>query len=112
NISRYDGQPVPDLIRHRLKNLSRKSKRGVLFLSHLELLNAEQQDQMLSGWQQGALRLIAASLDQPVSNRWSAASVSTLNIPALRQRQEDIPLLAEHFIRKVARERRIRQKSL
>lgn len=114
HVSKYDRISFNELIRTRLKKLSSKAPKGVLYLSHVEQLNADQQKELIGNWASPNVRLIASyqelgGLQGAVRGDSSLASVK---IPSLRQHTEDIPMMAEHFMRKTAHARKIRQKSL
>lgn len=113
-ISRYDGKSVPDWIVGRFQELKNRSARGVLFLSHLEHIPAEEQKEILLRGPSGSLKLIG-SFQEP-SQRFledpQTSSLSSIQIPPLRRHREDIPILAEHFIRSAAERQNSRLKAL
>lgn len=114
HISRYDRVSVTDLIRKRLQKLNQKLNRGVLYLSHVEQLNGDQQKEVFRQWKHSPVKLIASYQEQIGARPLESAESSfpTMKIPSLRHRLDDIPIMAEHFIRQTARQRKIRQKSL
>lgn len=114
HVSKYDHVSLEDLIRKRLKKLSSRAVKGVLYLSHVEQLNSDQQKELFGNWPSSSVRLIAAYQEPSglQSSIRSESSLGTVKIPPLRQHTEDIPMMAEHFIRKTAQARKIRQKSL
>ncbi len=100
--------------------------RGTLFLDEIGDMSPATQTKILRVLQDGAfervgggqtirsdVRLIAAtnkSLDQAVANRrfredlFYRLNVVRIELPPLRERREDIPLLVDYFVRKLARE--------
>jgi DNA-binding NtrC family response regulator len=114
HVSRYDRISLNELIRTRLKKLSSKALKGVLYLSHLEQLNGDQQKEVFGNWPSSTVRLIAAyqEVGGPHTAVRGETSLASVKIPSLRQHTEDIPMMAEHFMRKTAHARKMRQKSL
>lgn len=114
HVSRYDRISLNDLIKTRLKKLSSKALKGVLYLSHLEQLNGDQQKDLLGNWPASTVRLIAAYQEPAGIQGGTRAepSLASVKIPSLRQHTEDIPMMAEHFMRRTAQSRKMRQKSL
>ena len=110
-ISRYDGGPVSRFVLTGLQELKKRHHGGVLFLQHLDLIQADQQRDILEAGSGSAIRLIA-SCQTAESSTGTEGAVSSLRIPALRQHPEDIPALAEHFILQTSRRRKLRPKAL
>ena len=101
-----------------------ESHRGTLFLDGVDALTAEAQAQFLRVLEEQAVRPVGSAETLAVDVRCVAATerdlgalvldgrfreslyrelaVVTLVVPPLRERAEDIPLLAEHFLRRVA----------
>jgi DNA-binding NtrC family response regulator len=86
---------------------------GTMFLDGIEDLPAKLQEDLLSVLQRGGLRVLAGTktnLQQAVTEgRFREELLSRLGrieirIPPLRERREDIPLLAAHFVERMARE--------
>lgn len=113
-ISRYDGKSVPDWVLNRLQELRNKSARGVLFLSHLEHVPADERGEIFQRGSSGSLKLIGSFQEpaQPFLNDNQITSPSSIQIPPLRQHPKDIPTLAEHFIRSFAEKESVRLKAL
>jgi len=107
---------------------------GTLFLDEVADLPLEMQVKLLRAIQEKAVRPIGAQMENHVDVRILSAThkdltrlvgegtfredlfyrinVIELNIPALRQRTEDVPLLVEHFTAKLARQMGIPQPQL
>lgn len=107
---------------------------GTLFLDEVADLPLEMQVKLLRAIQEKAVRPIGAQLETHVDLRILSAThkdlaklvaegsfredlfyrinVIELNIPALRQRPDDIPLLVEHFTAELARKLRLPQPRL
>ncbi len=97
------------------------ARQGTLLLSHVERVTRELQPRLLSALEQKDLkrsegarvtieaRFIITFSDAKQSNSWLREklspdfNLSVINVPALRDRQADIPLLASHFVRKWSR---------
>ena len=90
---------------------------GSIFLDDLHLLNPKHQiallrllsatkedapgrPRMIAGSSQQADKILASSFHRDLLYRLSAVHI---HIPALRERTEDIPLLANHYVRKFSR---------
>lgn len=106
------------------KGLFAEANHGVLFLDEIVNLPIEMQAKLLRVLQEGCIRPVGSNKSVEVDVRIiSAASVSLrdqvlqkkfredlfyrlyvypINIPSLHDRQEDIPLLADHFLRNYA----------
>jgi DNA-binding NtrC family response regulator len=101
-----------------------QADRGTLFLDEVDTLPAKAQVDLLRVLQDKTFRLVGSSLEHNADIRILAASnaplerlvsagrfrsdlyyrlsVFSINLPALRERKEDILLLADHFIQKHA----------
>ena len=99
---------------------------GTLFLDEVADLPLDMQVKLLRAIQEKAVRPVGSQQEIPVNVRILSAThknlhqlvetgqfrqdlyfrinVIELHMPALRERPEDIPLLVEHFLRKIARE--------
>ena len=99
---------------------------GTLFLDEVADLPLDMQVKLLRAIQEKAVRPVGSQEEIPVNVRILSAThknlhqlvetgqfrqdlyfrinVIELHMPALRERPEDIPLLVEHFLRKIARE--------
>ncbi len=94
---------------------------GTLFLDEIESMPANLQIKLLRALQEGVIERLGANTPIPVDLRVVAASkadlrtddnfrqdlyyrlnVTQLHIPPLRERQEDVPLLFEHYARQAA----------
>ncbi len=109
--------------RHR--GLFEQAEGGTLFLDEIGNVSQKIQAQLLRALQEGELRPVGASEPVHVDVRSVAATnvdlaqavkaghfredlyyrlnVVTIRLPPLRERPEDLPLLAEHFVRKHAK---------
>jgi formate hydrogenlyase transcriptional activator len=106
------------------KSRLKAANRGTLLLSHVANVSPELYPRLLRALEQKQfehsrgetavpidVRLIATSSDngQRIEDSWLRKGLSpefklsVINIPALRERPGDIPLLAQHFVRKWAR---------
>jgi DNA-binding NtrC family response regulator len=107
------------------RGLFEEADRGTLFLDEIGNISTKLQAQLLRVLQEGEVRPVGANEPVRVDVRVVAASnrdlatattegtfredlyyrlnVVTIRLPPLRERPEDIPLLAEHFIRKHAK---------
>ena len=112
-MSKYDGQAVPQLIHARIQQIKKTSGSGFLFLSHAERLDS---DQLQSAMERGSssVRLIASYEHSrpPQLDDKTLRAIPLLKIPALRERKDDIPLIAEFFVRRVAQKRKLRSKAI
>lgn len=108
----------------RKRGLFEEADGGTLFLDEIGDMNVQLQSKLLRVIQERKVRAVGENIDRPVNVRIVAAthkdlkaairegrfredlfyrlSVIPIVIPPLRQRKEDIPLLAEHFLRKYA----------
>jgi transcriptional regulator with AAA-type ATPase domain len=114
HVSTYDGRPVPETIQTRLQEFRKKFSSGVLFLTHLEQLSLEQQSEILERGTKSSIRLLASCQESKpdLLDDHSAILVPSLKIPALRHRKDDIPILADHFVRTISQRRGVRSKAL
>lgn len=114
--------------------LFQAAHRGTLFLDEVADLPLEMQVKLLRAIQEKAVRPVGAQMETHIDVRILSAThrdlatlvregrfredlfyrinVIELNIPPLRERPEDIPLLVEHFTRRLASEMGIRQPTL
>ena len=111
-LSQYGNLSLPELIRVRLQSTFSKSEAPVLFLSHMEQLAGNQQREIMERFGQSRIRLIASFQENRpgLFQEGTNSSHSTLKIPPLRQHKEDIPLLAEYFVRQTSQQKGIRPK--
>jgi DNA-binding NtrC family response regulator len=114
HVSAYDGRPVPDTIQTRLQEFKKKYSSGVLFLTHLEQLPADQQSEILERGGKSPIRLLVSCQESKpgLLDQTGVIPVPALKIPALRHRKDDIPILADHFVRTISRRRGVRLKAL
>jgi two-component system response regulator HydG len=106
----------------RKKGLFEEAEGGTLFLDEIGDMNPQLQSKLLRVIQEKKVRAVGDNVDKPVDVRIIAAthkdlkaaikegrfredlfyrlSVIPIVIPSLRQRRDDIPLLAEHFLKK------------
>jgi DNA-binding NtrC family response regulator/class 3 adenylate cyclase/predicted ATPase len=120
--------------RHTKAGLVQTAHRGTLFLDEIALLPEALQGKLLTAIEERAVRRLGQTRAEPVDiaiiaaasdnlevsareGRFSAAlyhrlSVLTLSLPPLRDRGEDILLLAEHFLARAAADYDVRQKRL
>jgi len=113
-LSRYDGRSLPELLQLRLQELRKTSNTGFLFLSHAEKLNPDQLNEILERGLRSKVTLMASCQEgvrTPMDER-GAHPHPFLGIPSLRQRKEDISLIAEHFLRKTEQKRKTRTKRI
>jgi two-component system nitrogen regulation response regulator GlnG len=113
-ISRYDGIPVPGLIAMGLQEVKKRHNHGILFLSHVEQLNLDQQNEILDRGTHSAIRMIASYQEPSLAHfeEGKGNQPVTLRIPPLRQHSSDIHLIAEHFIQRQARVMKMPVKSI
>ena len=100
--------------------LFRAAEGGTLFLDEITEMDAATQSKLLRALQERAIRPVGSTQEQPVDVRVIASTnrdpkeavadghlrsdlyyrlqASVLNIPALREHREDIPMLVDHFI--------------
>ena len=108
------------------KGLFEEAEGGTIFLDEIGETSAALQVKLLRALQEAEIRRVGASKSQKINVRVIAAtnrnleeevkagrfredlfyrlSVITLRVPPLRERREDIPLLAHHFLQKFAHE--------
>ena len=116
------------------KGLFQVAEGGTLFLDEVAELPLHMQVKLLRTIQEKAVRPIGAEQEIPTDVRILSAThkdlaqlvetgqfrqdlyyrlnVIQLQVPALRERSEDIPLLANHYLRKLARENTVTNLSL
>jgi DNA-binding NtrC family response regulator len=104
------------------RGLWEESDGGTLFLDEIGEISLAMQVKLLRALQEGEIRRVGSTVNRKVDARIVAAtnrnlereveagrfredlfyrlSVFTLQVPALRERRSDIPLLAEHFLQK------------
>ncbi|MGZ3687832.1 MAG: sigma-54-dependent transcriptional regulator [Bdellovibrionota bacterium] len=108
----------------RKRGLFEEAEGGTLFLDEIGDMNVQLQSKLLRVIQERKVRAVGENVDKPVNVRIVAAthkdlkaaikdgrfredlyyrlSVIPILIPPLRHRKEDVPILAEHFLRKYA----------
>ena len=108
----------------RKRGLFEEAEGGTLFLDEIGDMNVSLQSKLLRVIQEKKVRSVGDNIDRPINVRIVAAthkdlkaaikdarfredlyyrlSVIPIVIPPLRHRSEDIPLLAEHFLKKYA----------
>lgn len=113
-ISKYDGISVPGMIGAGLQEVRKRHNKGILFLSHVEQLNPDQQREIFERSASSPIKVIAGYQEpaQTLFEEQAAEPPATIRIPALRQRPDDIPLIAEHFIHHISKNRKIAPKSV
>jgi len=111
---------------HNKEGLFQAADGGTLFLDEVADLPLTMQVKLLRAIQEKAIRPIGEQNEMPVNVRILSAThknlqqlveadefrqdlfyrinVIELNVPSLREHTEDIPLLAQHFLRKIAKE--------
>jgi DNA-binding NtrC family response regulator len=111
-LTQYGNLSLPELIRVRIRSYSSRSEAPVLFLAHMEQLPSGQQMEILERFGRSTVRLMASFQENRASflQQDTESIESTLRIPPLRQRKEDIPLLAQYFVQHICQERGIRPK--
>ncbi len=111
-LTQYGNLSLPELIRVRLQSSSSKSESPVLFLAHMEQLPTDLQMEILERFDKSRVRLMASFQENRAAFFQEGADSihCTLKIPPLRRHKEDIPLLAEHFVRQICQQRGIRPK--
>jgi DNA-binding NtrC family response regulator len=114
HISKYDGVSVPSLIGMGLQEVRKHHNRGILFLSHVEQLPAEQQGDIFDRSSLSPIKVIASYQEpsQTLFEQQAAEPPETIRIPALRQRPDDIPLISEHFVYRISKNRKIPLKAI
>jgi len=108
------------------KGLFLEANRGTLFLDEIGEMSLSMQVKLLRALQDRTIRRVGGAREEPIDVRIIAATnrdlqdhiargdfredlyyrinVIPITIPPLRDRREDIPLLVEHFLRKLADE--------
>jgi Nif-specific regulatory protein len=108
------------------KGLFEEAHRGTLFMDEIANLPYDMQAKLLRVLQEGEIRVVGSNKPRKVEVRIISASSSSLrqlveqhkfredlfyrlhvypiHVPTLNERREDIPLLANHFLKKFARE--------
>ncbi len=111
-LTQYGNLSLPELIRVRLQSVISKSEAPVLFLSHMEQLASHQQREILDRFGKSRVRLIASYQENRpgLFQEGTGANHSTLKLPPLRQHKEDIPMLAEYFVRRNSQEKGVHPK--
>ena len=116
------------------KGLFAEADGGTLFLDEISETSPAMQVKLLRALQEKMIRKVGGNEEQPVDARIIVATnrdlttavgegkfredlfyrinVIPIALPPLRSRAEDIPLLAEHFIRKICREQKIPEKNI
>jgi DNA-binding NtrC family response regulator len=113
-VTQYDNISLSELIRMRLNSMTRQSSTPVLYLAHMEQLAPDQQKELLHRFGNSSVRLMA-SYQENGSHLFPKENEDnhfTLNIPPLRRRKEDIPILAEHFMALISDHYGVRPKGL
>lgn len=111
---RYDGRSLPELVQLKMQELRKTSETRFLFLDHAEKLSADQLGEVLDRGSRSRVTLVASyqesgksRMDERIAN-----SLSYLRIPSLRQHKEDIPLIADYFLRKFGQNRKSHRKGI
>ncbi|MFH0888836.1 MAG: sigma 54-interacting transcriptional regulator [Planctomycetota bacterium] len=116
------------------KGLFELADGGTLFLDEVSIMDQEMQKKLLRALQECEIRPVGGKNTIKVNVRVISATnqnlkhlvqkgtfrddlyyrlnVITINLPPLRERQEDIPLLVNHFLDKVAQETKTKRKTL
>lgn len=112
-VSKYDGQAVPQLIHSQLRTLPKRTSAAYLFLSHCEYLPSDQLSEvaqktpaflkLFASYQESRPTIFLKKIEEPMPS---------IRIPSLRQRKEDIPIIVDHFARKVALKKKVRNKTI
>ena len=112
-LTQYGNLSLPELIRMRLQTSFSKSEAPVLFLAHMEQLPLEQQMEILERFERSRVRVMASFQENLAAFLKTDGDFdqSTFKIPPLRQHKEDIPLLAEYFVRQISHLRGVRPKA-
>jgi DNA-binding NtrC family response regulator len=113
-VTQYDNVSLSELIRLRLRSMISQNDSPVLFLAHMEQLGSDQQAEILERFGNSSIRLMASFQETHAGlfQDDNESSHFTLKIPPLRQRKEDIPLLAEYFIRTASQHYGLRPKGI
>lgn len=111
-LSKYDGVPVAGLVQSGMQEIKKKYNRGFMFLKHVEQLNPDQQGDILDLATISSVKLVASYQESAPSLEKRPQGLLSLRIPALRQHKDDIPSMAEYFIRETAQTKKMRIKSL
>jgi len=111
---RYDGRSLPELVQLKLQELRKISETRFLFLAHAEKLSTDQLGEVLERGSRSKVTLVASYQECGKSRMDDrvASSLPFLIIPALRQHKEDIPLIADYFLRKFVQKRKSPQKGI
>lgn len=116
------------------KGLFKEAEGGTLFLDEIGETSLSMQVKLLQVLQERVVRRVGGNAEEPIDVRIICATnkdlaekvadrsfredfyyriaVIPLQIPPLRERREDIPLLVRHFLKKVATEQKIPEKKI